>query len=46
VEAEPILYRTEALGVLGALADIIVELRKIRALLEDDGEEEEEKYLE
>jgi hypothetical protein len=39
---EPILYRDEALGVLGALADIIVELRRIRRLLEDDGEEEED----
>jgi hypothetical protein len=42
MDGEPILYREEALGVLGALADIIVELRHIRLLLEDDGEEEED----
>jgi hypothetical protein len=43
MEPEPILYRTEALAVIGVLADILVELRAIKALLqEDDGEEEEE----
>jgi hypothetical protein len=41
MEGEAILYREEARAVLGALADIIVELRRIRRLL-DDGEEEED----
>jgi hypothetical protein len=43
VEVEPILYRVEALAVIGALADILVDVRAIRRLLEEDnGEEEEE----
>jgi hypothetical protein len=39
-EPEPVIYRTEVLGIIGALADIVVELRKIRRSLEDDEEEE------
>jgi hypothetical protein len=41
MEAEPIIYRAEITAVLGALADIIVELREIRKVLQN-GEEEEE----
>ena len=41
MEPEPILYRTEALAIIGVLGDIIVELRKISRLLAN-GEEEEE----
>jgi hypothetical protein len=39
-EPEPLIYRTEVLSIIGALADIVVELREIR--LEDDEEEEDE----
>ena len=35
------MYRSEVTAIVGALADILVELRSIRRLLED-GEEEEE----
>jgi len=38
---EPLIYRTEVLGILGALADIVVDLHAIREELVDDGEEEE-----
>jgi hypothetical protein len=41
-EPEPLIYRTEVLSIIGALADIVVELREIRASLEDDEEEEDE----
>jgi len=41
--SEPLIYRTEVLGIIGALADLVVEVRAIRqGLEEDDGEEEEE----
>jgi hypothetical protein len=40
--AEPVIYRPEVLSVIGALADIVVELREIRRLLEEDHGEEEE----
>jgi hypothetical protein len=40
--AEPLIYRPEVLSTIGALADIIVELRGIRTLLEEDRGEEEE----
>jgi hypothetical protein len=40
---EVVIYREEALTVMGVLGDIRHELVKIRGLLEeDDGEEEEE----
>jgi hypothetical protein len=42
VETEPVFYRTEAMAVLGALADILVELRAISFLLGGFDEEEEE----
>jgi hypothetical protein len=41
-EPEPLIYRTEVLAILTALADIVVELREIRRSLEDDEEEEED----
>jgi hypothetical protein len=39
---EPIIYRTEVLGIIGALADLVVDVRAIRRRLEEDDEEEEE----
>jgi hypothetical protein len=42
---ETILYRTEALAILEALSDLVVDVRAIRFILEDDGEEEEEEDL-
>lgn len=40
---DALIYRTEVLAIIGALSDLIVEVREIRRLLEeDDGEEEEE----
>lgn len=41
MDPEPVVYRVEVTGIIGALADILVELRAIRSLLEN-GEEEEE----
>jgi hypothetical protein len=41
-EPEPLIYRDEVLAILGALADLVVDVRGIRAVLEEDGEEEEE----
>jgi hypothetical protein len=40
---EPIVYRTEVLAIIGALADLTFEVREIRRMLgeEDDGQEEE-----
>jgi hypothetical protein len=41
--AEPLIYRIEVLAVLGAMADLVVETRRIREYLEEaDGEEEAE----
>jgi hypothetical protein len=37
---ESLVYRTEVLAIIGALADLVVDVREIRRLLEDDGEEE------
>lgn len=43
MEEQPAVYRTEVLSIIGALADLVVELRAIRRLLEDAlGWEEEE----
>ncbi len=40
---EALIYRTEVTAIIGALSDIIVELREIRELLEEiRGEEEED----
>jgi hypothetical protein len=41
-EAGPLIYGMEVLSIIGALADIVVELREIRAALENDEEEEED----
>jgi hypothetical protein len=45
VNEEQGIYRGEVLAIMGALADIVVDTRKIRAILEsydEDGDEEEE----
>ena len=42
-EDQPFIYRTEVLAIIGAMADLVVETRRIREYLEEsDGEEEEE----
>jgi hypothetical protein len=41
-EPQPLIYRTEVLAIIGALADLVVDVRGIRQMLEDDGEEEKE----
>ncbi len=40
-ERDGLIYRAEVLAIIGALADIVVEVRGIRRLLADDEEEEE-----
>jgi hypothetical protein len=41
VDQEPLIYREEVRAIIGALADLIVEVRNIRTWLEgNDGEEE------
>jgi hypothetical protein len=35
-----LIYREEVLAIIGAFADIVVELRQIRRLLENEEEEE------
>ena len=37
-----LIYRDEVLAIIGAFADIVVDVGAIRALLEEDDEEEEE----
>jgi hypothetical protein len=41
MEREPVIYREEAMAILGVLADINVNARRIRDLLEEElgGEE-------
>jgi hypothetical protein len=41
VEIEPVFRRDEAVALMFAVFDILVELRAIRRVLEDGGEEEE-----
>jgi hypothetical protein len=41
VEPEPLIYRAEVLAIIGALADLVYEVREIRTFLEDEDEEEE-----
>jgi hypothetical protein len=36
------IRRDQVLTIMGALADLLVEVRAVRALLEEDDEEEEE----
>ena len=38
---EPVIYRTEVLAIIGALSDLVVDVRSIREWLEEDDEEEE-----
>jgi hypothetical protein len=43
VDAEPVVYREEAVGVMFAVMAILEEVRRVRRLLEgDDGEEVQE----
>ena len=42
MQPEPLIYRDEVLAIIGALADVVVELRDIRRFLTEDDEEEEE----
>jgi hypothetical protein len=37
---EAVVYRAEALAIIGAPADLVVEVRAIREMLEDEEEEE------
>ncbi|HEX5449826.1 MAG TPA: hypothetical protein VFW85_07185 [Gaiellaceae bacterium] len=39
---EALIYRTEVLAIIGAVADLMVEVRAIRKVLEDEEEEEGE----
>jgi hypothetical protein len=39
---EPVIYRLEVTAIIGALADLVVEVRSIRELLEDEEETDEE----
>jgi hypothetical protein len=39
---EAVVYREEVLSIMGALADLVVDVHRIRELLEEDDEEEEE----
>jgi len=40
---DAVIYRDEVLAIIGALADLLVELRRIRVFLEEEnGEAEEE----
>lgn len=44
MQDEPLVYRTEVLAIIGALADLVVVTRDIRDLLKEgeDGEEDPE----
>ncbi len=39
---ETLIYREEVTAIIGALADLVVETRRIRELLEDEAEDDEE----
>lgn len=42
-DAGPVVYREDVTAILGALADLVVEVRRIRETIEeDDGEAEAE----
>jgi hypothetical protein len=41
VDEDSILHRSEAVGLVFAVSDILEEVRSIREYLEGDGEEEE-----
>jgi hypothetical protein len=38
----PVIYRSEVLAILGALADLVVDVGAIREVLDDEEEEEGE----
>ena len=38
---QPVIYRTEVLAIIGALADLVVGVNDIRDRLDEDDEEEE-----
>jgi hypothetical protein len=40
--SDTLIYRSEVLAIMGALADLVFEVREIRHILEDEDEEEEE----
>jgi hypothetical protein len=42
VESAPLIYREEVLAIIGALADLVVEVRQIREELQGDNDEPEE----
>jgi hypothetical protein len=42
VADEAIVYRTEVLAIIGALSDLVVDVRGIREWLEGEDEEEED----
>ncbi len=42
VADDAIVYRTEVLAIIGALSDLVVDVRAIREWLEGDDEEEED----
>src|SRR6266511_1625466 len=37
---DPVIYRAEVMAIIGAMADLAVEVRRIRELLEDEEEDE------
>jgi hypothetical protein len=39
---DALIYRSEVTAIIGALADLLVEVRRIREPLEDDEEDDEE----
>jgi hypothetical protein len=39
---ESVVYRMEVLAIIGALSDLVVDVRAIREWLEEDDEEEED----
>ena len=43
---ESLAYREEVTAIIGAVADLVVELRRIRELLEDEEEDDEEERSE
>jgi hypothetical protein len=41
VEPEPFIYRTEVMGIMEALSDLVFHVTAIHELLEDEEEEED-----
>ena len=42
MEPEPVIYRTEVIAIIGALSDLVVEVREIRRFLWEDEDDEED----